>query len=552
MENRLHMSMIRRLKEYRDEHGLSYTLRRSAEKACQLLFGTCDRVWKKEFPGKEELEWQRTHCPDAGLISIVVPLYNTRPVWLCELLDSIRAQSYGNWEAILYDGCSTDASTLSALDQATRNEPRFRVFHGKENLGISGNTNAAVQLAKGEFIALCDHDDLLRPDALWRMAEVIVHDQPDWLYSDEDMVSQNGKRHMDPHYKPDFCPEYLSGDNYISHLCLLRKNLLERAGGLRTEFDGSQDHDLYLRCAALSTKVAHVPYTLYSWRKARNSVSRQHLDRCLDAAARAAEAEAESTGRKAVAIPVGRRVRLWYDFPRNAAVEVILFGGDETGCRECFEDLRANAPWPNLTATLTVTDLENLYSALNEAAAASTADYLLFLDAASAVQTRHFFRELLMYASRDGVAGVTPVLVDRKNRITHGGFALGVDGIAQGINTGLHATAGGWHDLMNKVHNISAVSVCCMMVRRDQFLPFDERYRSGLGSAEQGLRATEKGMRFVFTPHASLLCEDDLLLLTGKTRDAADMERFEHDHGNQIHDPCYPSRMNRENANYSW
>ena len=544
------MNMIHRRQEYESEHGLAYTLRRSAEKAAQLLLGTYDRIRRREAPDPEELKRQRSCPPDAGLISVVVPVYNTRPAWLKELLKSLQIQTYENWETVLYDGCSTDPATLAVLEEAARNEPRFRVIHGKENLGISGNTNIAVSLARGEYIALCDHDDLLREDALWRMAEAIAQKHPDWLYSDEDMISQNGTRHMDPHCKPDFCPEYLSGDNYISHFCLLRKELLEQAGGLRSEFDGSQDHDLYLRCAALSRNVVHVPYILYSWRKARNSVSRQHLNRCLDAAARAAEAEAAAKGQACIAVPIGRRTRLWYDFPREASVEVILFGGNEEGCRECLADLQAVAPWPGLTATLTVTDPENLYSALNEAAAASTADYLLFLDAASLVQTRHFFRELLMYAQRDGVAGVTPVLVDRKNRITHGGFALGMEGIAQGINSGLRVTAGGWHDLMNKVHNISAVSVCCMMVRRDQFLPFDERYQSGLGSAEQGLRATEKGMRFVFTPHASVLCEDDFLLLNGKDRFAPDVEQFRKDHGNAFHDPCYPARMSRKKANY--
>ena len=545
------MNIIQRLKEYCGEHGFGYTLSRSADKAAQVLLGTYDRVWRLDCPSPEELERQRACPPDAGLISVVIPVYNTRVPWLNALLESLRAQTYGNWEAILYDGHSTDRSTFDALEQAAREEPRFRLIHGPENLGISGNTNAAIALAKGEYIALCDHDDLLRADALWRMAEAIARDHPAWLYSDEDMVTQNGKRHIDPHYKPDFCPEYLIGDNYISHLCVLRKSLLEQVGGLRSGFDGSQDHDLYLRCAAVSGKALHVPFTLYSWRKARNSVSRQHLDRCLDAAARAAESEALSEGRQRTAIPIGRRLRIWDDFPRNASVEVILFGSDEEGCRECFADLEAVAPWPRLTATLVVTDLENLYAALNEAAAASAADYLLFLDAASAVQTRHFFRELLMYARKDGVAGVTPVLIDRKNRITHAGFALGMNGVAQPVNAGLKSTAGGWHDLMNKVHNVSAISVCCMMVRRDQFLPFDERYRSGLGSAEQGLRAISRGMRFVFTPHASLLCEDPDLLLLGRHRFAPDVALFEQDHGTTIYDPCYPARLSRKKANYS-
>ncbi len=550
------MSNLERLRDYAREHGVRYTLRRSTDKVLQVVLGTYDRRWRRERPDPAEKARQRAHQPAAGLLSVAVPVYNTTPAFLRELLESLREQTYENWEAILYDGGSDRAETLAVLSACERAgdplyDARFRVVRAKKNLGISGNTNAAIALAKGDYIALCDHDDVLREDALWRMAEAIARESPDWLYSDEDMLTNNGRRHIDPHYKPDFCPEYLSGDNYISHLSVLRRSLLEKVGGLRPGFDGSQDHDLYLRCAAAQPRVVHVPYTLYSWRKARNSLSRQHLDQCLNAAARAAEDEARARGEALVAIPVDRRLRLWYDFPREARVEVILFSRRREDARAALKELEATAPWPGLSAQLVEAELSGLYGALNAAAAKSTADYLLFLDAAAAVTTRHFFRELLMYARRDGVAGVTPALVDGKGRLTHGGFALGMAGIAQGINTGLPPTAGGWHDLMNKVHNVSAVSVCCMMVRRDQFVPFDPRYQTGLGAAEEGLRATALGMRFVYTPHATVYCEDGALLLTGRDRYAPDVARFEADHGTAVQDPCYPPRMSRKKADYS-
>ncbi len=530
------MSIFARLKDYTAEHGLRYTIRRSAEKADQVILGSWDRVWKKEYPSAEELKRQRENQPAAGLISVVIPVYNTRPVFLRELLDSLLAQSYENWEAVLYDGRSTKPETLEVLKNAA--DPRFRVIRGERNEGISGNTNAALTFAKGRYVALCDHDDLLRPDAFWRVAEAICRDDPDWLYTDEDMITENGRRHMDPHRKPDFCPEYLSNDNYINHLTVFRKGLIEQAGGLRAGYDGSQDLDLYLRVAALTKRVTHVPCILYSWRKVKSSESRQHLDKCLDAAARAAEAEAKDRGEGLVAVPVGKRVRLWYDFPRDAAVEVIIFSREKEVCRDCFRDLEANAPWPKLKGTFVEAEMENLYGALNQAAKESRADYLLFLDAATMVMTRHFFRELLMYAKRDGVAGVTPALIDQKGCITHAGYALGGPQVAKGMNPGLYLTAGGWHDLMNKVHNVSAVSICCMMVRRDQFVPFDDRYKSGLGSAEEGLRALRAGKRFVFTPHASLYCEERDLLLRGAERYAPDVELFEGKYGQEIHDPC--------------
>lgn len=474
-----------RLKQYADTHGVGYTMRRCAEKAGQVVLGTWDRQRRKEAPSGAELAAQRTDQPPAGLISVVIPVYNTREIFLRELMDSLRAQTYENWEAIFYDGGSDRAETVALLDRQAKEEPRFRVIHAGENLRIAGNTNAAIALARGEYIALCDHDDVLSPDALWRMAEAICRDHPDLLYSDEDMMTENGRRHMDPHRKPDFQPETLAADNYMSHLGVIRAELLREAGGLREGYDGSQDHELYLRLAQRTHRITHVPYILYTWRKVSTSLSRTHLDQCLWAGCRA---NMDLSPIPVTAVPVDRRIRLWYDFPRNIRTEAVIFCSEEEGCRAALEDLEAQAPWPNLTATLAVTDLEGLRETLNQAAAESTADYLLFLDAAGMVETRHFFRELLMYAQMDGVGGVTPVVVDRKNRITFGGWVKG-----RNDQAGLRNGAGGPRDRMNKVHNVDGVSPCCMMVRRDQFVPFGTR---------------DPGKRYVYTPHAAFLCED--------------------------------------------
>ena len=479
------MKKTERLKEYIETHGAGYTARRLAEKAGQELLGTWDRQWKKEKVTGEEWRRQREAQPEAGLISVVIPVYNTRARFLRELMDSLRGQSYENWEAVFYDGGSTLAETREALDRGAAEEKRFRVIHAEENRGIAGNTNAAIALARGEYIALCDHDDVLTPDALWRMGEAIAREHPDLLYSDEDMMTENGRHHMDPHRKPDFQPETLAADNYLSHLGVIRAEILREAGGLREGYDGSQDHELYLRIAQRTRKIVHVPYILYTWRKLSSSLSRQHLDQCLWAGCRA---NMDLSPIPVTAVPVEQKIRLWYDFPRNASVEAVIFCSDEEGCRDALADLQAQAPWPNLKAALAVTGLENLEETLNQAAEESRADYLLFLDAAGMVETRHFFRELLMYAQMDGVAGVTPVLTDRKGRITFGGWVRG-----RNDQMGLKNGAGGPRDRMNKVHNVDGVSPACLMVRRDQFVPFGTR---------------NPAMRYVYTPHAVFLCED--------------------------------------------
>ena len=314
-----------------------------------MVLGTWDRQWKKEKVTGEELARQRENPPEAGLISVVIPVYNTKEVFLRELMDSLKAQSYPDWEAILYDGGSDRAETAALLDRGAAEEKRFRVVHAKENRGIAGNTNAAIALAKGEYIALCDHDDVLTPDALYRMAEAIAREHPDMLYSDEDMMTENGRRHMDPHRKPDFQPETLAADNYMSHLGVIRAETLREAGGLREGYDGSQDHELYLRIAQRTRKDrARALYPVYL---AEGELLGEpaHLEKCLEAGCRA---NMDLSPIPVTAVPVDKKIRLWYDFPRGKSTEAIIFCSDEAGCREALADLEAQAPWPNLTATL--------------------------------------------------------------------------------------------------------------------------------------------------------------------------------------------------------
>ena len=538
------------IRAYWQTHGGAYTIRRGGQKAVQRLFGTYDRIWRKQQPGPEELARQRAAQPEAGLISLVIPVYNTVPQLLQALLDTISAQTYGNWEAILYDGASTRAETLETLRAAAEKDGRFRVIRGKENRGIAGNTNLGIQEVRGEYTALCDHDDLLSPEALWRVAEVIVRERPDMLYSDEDRITGNGRRHIDPFYKPDFCQEDLVSGNYICHLSVIRTALLREIGGLRDGFDGSQDHELFLRISEKTRRIAHLPHTLYSWRDLHSSMSHQNLMRCLENGCRAAEEHAARQGRRVTAIPVNKEIRLWYDVDGDASVEALIYGATERACREALDELVFRTPWRHFSAALIETEAGTVFRDLNEAAASSGADYLLIMSAELRGMNRHMIRELMMYAQMEEIACVTPVLTDRKQKITHGGFAVGVEGLARCVNEGLYVSAGGWHDQMNKVHNVSAVSAGCFLIRRDHFLPFDEGFVSGLGAVDVCLRQQAAGRRCVFTPHARAEMEAGPMLLSGMVRSEADVARFIDKYGENLHDPCYSPRFGRKGASY--
>lgn len=208
-----------------------------------------------------------------ALVSIVIPCFNTKPRYFDPLLDSVLAQGYRNWELVLADG-STDPQASSYLAQRASTDPRI-VYAKIGNKGIAGNTNEAFSRATGEFIALMDHDDTLDPDALAATVAVFAQSpDTDLVYSDEDKLSDDGRTYLDPHLKPGFSLDLLRNVNYINHLVVVRRGLVEQVGGIREGFDGAQDHDFLLRiCDQPGVVIRHVPKVLYHWRQAQGSTA---------------------------------------------------------------------------------------------------------------------------------------------------------------------------------------------------------------------------------------------------------------------------------------
>lgn len=502
---------MRKILEYAREHGAAWTFRRGCRKAGDRIFGIYDRKRRPEMPDSAELTAQKVSQPEAGLISVVIPVYNTDPGMLRALLDSLLAQTYTCMEAVLYDGGSTKQATVRILDEYAAKDARLKVIHAEVNDGISGNTNHALALASGVYTALCDHDDLLTPDALWRVAEAIAREHPDVLYSDEDRITEDGRHYLDPYHKPDFCPDNLNACNYICHLLTVRTRLLLDIGGLRSGFDGSQDHDLILRLTEKTDRIVHLPYTLYSWREVRSSASHRKLEQCRDAGCRAVKEHEERLGNICAVTPAGNLIRVRYKVPENTLTDVIRFDPDSP----------------------------DVYADLNRKAKESTAEYLFFADRRLDIRHREtFMNELLSHAAREGIGAVTPVLTDKRGRIVHGGFVIGTERVAECEYEGLRAGAGGYHEIMNMTRNVSAVSPCALMIRRDRFIPFDERFGTGLGAVDLCLRLKEQGLRHIYTPYAEAVCRRNRMLLSGRNRDAADKALFAVKHGGIRYDPC--------------
>lgn len=464
--------------------------------------------------------WLRRHTqPDPTpfhtqkRLSFLIPAWNTRPEHLAALADSLLAQSCPNWEACLYDGASPSAETREALAALPSRDPRFRVLLGTENGGISGNTNAAFAMASGDVIALCDHDDLLAPDAV-RCILQAAEGGADFIYTDEDKINTDGTRHFDPHLKPDFAPDSLRAGNYICHITAMTRQLAEtvirRDGSLlRSDFDGSQDHDLALRATELAEKVVHIPRILYHWRMLDASFSHQRAEKCALAAAAAVRDQLARLGIPGHVTMEALRPRIRYAAPEHRSVTAIVIGKGRIPEMDCRVIRAAD------------------FAGASDAAREADGEYLLFLRAGmKPLERGDWLTEMLMYAQRPDVGCVGSAILDGRRFYRHAGYAVTPSGAVS-------HHAGQWlygHPYMitdRLVRNVTGVSSALLLIRRELFLSlggFGE-YESDLRGADLGLKCQEAGLLNVYTPHARMVCRGELPCLTGPAP-AGDLQRF--------------------------
>ena len=220
------------------------------------------QMWLKKYeikPMYKKLKYQ-------PLISVLIPVYNVDGVFLRKCLDSVLAQKYDNFEIIVVDDASTNKGTLRILKRYEKN-PKIKIKYRSKNGHISRTTNDALELAKGEFIALMDDDDEIPENTLYEIVKILNQDKTiDFIYTDEDKITENGKRRFDPNFKSDWAPDSFYSSNYLSHFGVIRKSIIEEAGCFRVGFEGAQDYDLYLRVLEKTNRIYHIPKILYHWR----------------------------------------------------------------------------------------------------------------------------------------------------------------------------------------------------------------------------------------------------------------------------------------------
>lgn len=465
-------------------------------------------------------------------LSFLIPTYNTRPDLLHALADSLLMQSCPSWEACFYDGASPSAETRAALTALASRDPRFRVTLGDRNDGISGNTNAAYAMASGDVIALCDHDDLLAPDAVRCILEA-AEEGADFIYTDEDKVSADGTRFFAPHLKADFAPDTLRAGNYICHITAMTRALAEtlvREDGclLRSAYDGSQDHDLALRATERAGRIVHIPRILYHWRMLDGSFSHQKAERCVQAACDAVRDQLRRLSIPAKVSMEALRVRIRYAVPEASVTAIVL--GDGAIPQLSGEVIRAADA-----------------SELNEAARRAPGEYLLFLQAGlKPLDRAGWLTEMLMYAQRPDVGCVGSAILDRRRFYRHAGYAVDVSGGAVSHHAGQWLYGHPYMITDRLVRNVTGVSGALLLIRRETFLRLGGfgAYESDLRGADLGLKCLQAGLVNVYTPHAAMIMPDAISGMWDFP--AADVARFHEAWGGHPRERYYSPLFTRD------
>lgn len=470
-------------------------------------------------------------------ISVVVPVYNPPAEFLEAMIASVREQTYANWELCLADGASSAPHVRPMLEKAAAGDSRIRAVFLPANNGIVGNSNAAIRIASGEFIALLDHDDTLAPFALHEIAAAInAQPEADFLYSDEDKLDRQGRR-VEPNFKPDWSPETLLARNYICHLVAIRRTLFEAIGGFRPGFDGAQDHDLVLRATEAAKQIVHIPRVLYHWRMHEQST----------AANKGSKTYAFDAGKRAVADALTRRgidasvhdgavlgtYHVVYHLRSQPLVSVIIPNKDAPEMLARCIDSLGRSSYANLEIIVaengsTRPETHAYYAELrkqphvrivewtkpfnyaavnNFAAGEARGELLLFLNNDTEFINPDALEEMVKLAVQPGIGAVGAKLYYADDTIQHAGIVIGMGGVAGHAHLNFPREAAGYMQRLQFTQNVAAVTAACLLMPRKVFEKvggFDEGFVLAFNDVDLCLSILKQGYRILWTPQAEL------------------------------------------------
>jgi len=473
------------------------------------------------------------------LISIAVPVYKTPPALLKRCIESVMNQTYPDWQLCLADDGSGDAALTALLGQYARNDRRIRVTSLLDNRGISAATNAALHLATGDYVAFLDHDDELAPFALSEVIEAI-NESPDvdLFYSDEDKIDEQGRRY-EAFFKPGWSPDLFLSCNYVCHFTVMKRSLLERAGGLHEKYSGAQDYEFLLRVSELQPNIRRIPKILYHWRAMAGSTAKSSSEKPAASAdgQRALAAYLARTAPGARVEEVGVcRYRVRYPIAGSPRVTILIPSCSHKNVFRAVDDVLEKTTYKRYDILLidnsrSSSDIQQHverlrarqapiqyvdwrgkpfnFAAMNNAAArTATSPYLLFLNDDTSIVTGDWLEAMLEHAQRPQVGAVGAQLWYPNNLIQHAGVVMGLYGNCSHAFKGLPGGLRHYFDFPNVIRNCSAVTGACLLVSREKFFQagaFDEvNLAVAFQDVDLCLKLLELGYRNVYTPYARL------------------------------------------------
>ncbi len=514
------------------------------------------------------------------LVSIITPVHDTPRRWLREAIASVERQIYENWELLLVDDASSNVETLEFLARAETRDPRIRVFRLTKSSGISVASNLALENARGEWIGLLDHDDLLEVDALFRTAQLLQeHPDADLIYSDEDKLTEDGL--ATPLFKPDWSPDFFLSYNYLCHFTTLRASLVRELGGFRSEYDFAQDYDLFLRVVSRTDRIHHIPRILYHWRRSAGSTSTNIRSKpdALEAARRGLTdhlTRMHEAGHVAIDWRThGFRIRRNLVHARKVAIIIPTRDRIELLAR-CVSSVVARTAYENYEIIVIDNDSETEearayfessphrvlrypgpfnYSAMNNFAVEQTdAPWILFLNNDTEAVESEWLTAMAEHVQRPQVGAVGARLVRRDETIQHAGVVLGLRGMVKHAFYGFPAEDPGVCRQLQITRNYSAVTAACLLTRRDVFQEiggFDEENLPVIfNDVDLCLKMRKAGYLIVYTPFAKLYHDESATRRTSIEPSEAKvlLERWPEI---VAHDPYYNPNLSRERADFS-
>lgn len=535
--------LIRNFSRLRNCGNLKGVIRKLQSKTIEKK--AVERYGRASFPDMEARLAERNTVFDKEIkYSILVPLYNTPQKFLVEMIDSVMEQTYTNFELCLADGSDPEHKYVGAYcKEESSKDSRIKYKKLDKNQGISGNTNECYKMATGNYIGLFDHDDILHPSVLYEYTKAICDKDADYLYCDEATFKKGNIDNMITlHFKPDYAIDTLRANNYICHFSVFNRKLLEGTELFRSQFDGSQDHDMILRLTTAAEHVVHVPKLLYYWRSHKGSVASDISAKtyAIEAARGAVSEHLHTMGFEGFEVLSTRAFetifRIRYQLLSNPKISVIIPNYNHCeDLKRCVTSILEKSTYDSYEIIIvennsTEPEIFRYYESLkdnpfitivthkgafnyskinNYGVSFATGEYLLLLNNDTEVITRNWIEELLMYAQRSDIGAVGAKLYYKDMSIQHAGIVL---------NLGAHRTAGHTHYKVNMenvgymgklcyAQDVTAVTGACLMVRKSLYMEvggLDETFEIALNDVDFCLKLRGLGYLNLWNPYCEL------------------------------------------------